>query len=261
MLTTIIRLGGALLCLFFTQTLHAQRVNVSVEPIEHFDPYFEDLAEEIEDFVSRQLTKNKALRLVERANFAGIIDEQERQKNEGFIDGEVVEQGKMAGASLLVRFKYNELDADLRLQVVDITNGEILCTSNYPTKTNSDNDLPLVVWGELTANLESCFKQYKAPASAPLQVIELLPSDGRKAHLLVYSKDTRSVKPGTRLSIYTITKKRVGDQEVDYPTVIGELVVKEIENKNFLNGEVLKGSDAIRLQLKEESEIYAKLFE
>jgi hypothetical protein len=256
--TKITSLVVAMLCCLPGQAISAQRIAVAVESIEHFDPYFEDIAGEIEDFVAQQLTKNNALRVVERTDFSGIVDEQERQKSEGFIDGEVVDQGKLVGAQLVVRFEYDEDNESLRLQVVGIASGEILCSENYSTEVGADDKLPETIWEVMKTNLHGCFQQYNAPAAAPLQVIEILGAEAGGTRLLVYSEDTKSTQSGTRLSIYTVTKKKVGDKEVDYPKQVGVFLVEEVENKNFLNGKVLEGSEAIRSLLIEESQLYAK---
>ena len=257
----LIRITSALLltlCSLTTSVLYGQRVAVAVEPIEHFDPYFEEVSVLIEDFVTRELTNNRALRVVERTDFTGITNEQERQKNEGFIDGETVDQGKLVGARLLVRFNYNEDAGSLRLQVVDLATNEILCSESYATEVNTSGTLPQAVWDRMTSGLQGCFQQFSAPAAAPLQVVEILPETAGDIMLLVYAEDTKSIRVGTRISLYTVTKKMVGSKEVDYTEEVGELIVKEIENKHFLNGTVSGGEAAVRTLLTEKSEVYAR---
>lgn len=256
MLIRIISL--ALLGLFVSLDLSAQRVTVAVEPIEHFDPYFEDLAGEVEDFVTTRLTENKALRVVERTGFSGITEEQERQKNEGFIDGETVDQGKLVGARLIVRFSYNEDAASLRMQVVDIAAGEILGSGTYSTEVGSSGKLPQTTRDEIADVLHRCFQPFSAPAAAPLQVVELLTKTAGPTRLLVYSDDARSIKAGDKLSVFVRSPKKIGGKTVDYAEVIGELIVEEIENKNFLNGKVTTGAEAIRQLLTDKKEVYAK---
>lgn len=256
MLIRIISL--ALLGLFVSLDLSAQRVTVAVEPIEHFDPYFEDLAGEIEDFVTTRLTENKALRVVDRTGFSGITDEQERQKNEGFIDGETVDQGKLVGARLIVRFSYDEDAASLRMQIADIAAGEILGSGTYSTEVGNSGKLPQTTKDEIADVLQRCFQPFSAPAAAPLQVVELLGETAGHTHLLVYSEDARSVKVGDKLSLFVSIPKKVGDKTVDYTEVVGELIVEEIENKNFLNGRITTGLEAIRQLLTDKKEVYAK---
>lgn len=242
----------------FSTNLCAQRTTVTVEPIDHFDPYFEDLAKEIENFVTRHLTENKALRVVERTDFSAITEEQERQKNEGFIDGEVVEQGKLVGARLIVRFTYDEDQESLRLQTVDMAEGTILCSETFSTSVGGSGKMPQVTKDKMTVTLQSCFQQYTAPAAPPLIVVELLEKISSQDRLLVYADDTKNLNAGTQLSVFTRTTKKVGNKEIDYEEVVGVLIVEEVENKNFLNGKVTEGSDAIRKLLMAKTEIYAK---
>lgn len=239
----------------------AQRPTVSVETIEHFDPYFEDNSVRIVDFIVRQISQNDKLQLVERENFDGILTEQERQKNEGFIDGKIVEQGKLSGAQFLYRLNYDEVSLRLDMTLLNVETGEVLCTHTYELKElmQEYNFLP-EFWTGLISDVEGCNKEVKnsAPESV-FQLVQELDTKSATPLLLVYGEDTRQVSRGDRLTIYQKIKKKLGDKEVDYPEVIGEMTVREVENINFFNAIVIEGQEQLKLLLEQKKDLYARL--
>lgn len=252
-----------LLCLtgLFSETARAQRPTIAVENIEHFDPYFEDNALRVVDFIARRISQGEKFQLVERENFSEVLSEQERQKNEGFIDGETVEQGKLVGAQYLIRLNYEEEAATLGMRMLNVESGEILCTQTYELKElMQEYELTTGFWSGLTSDLETCSAQLSSKGSeAVFQIVEELKVKSSIPVILVYGDDTRSVKRGERLVIYHNVQKKLGNKTVDYPEEVGEITVREVENGNFFNAIVIEGSEQLKSLLADKIEIYAKL--
>lgn len=249
-----------LLCLLFfpSKVTFGQRVSITVEEIEHFNPYFEDLALEIESFVEAELNKITALRIIERSDFDDIIKELELQKNEAFIDGEVVEQAQLVGAKWIVRFSYEEDNEQLQTQIINIANQEVLCDNTYTIALNGDGKWENPGWNKLSNDLSTCVKQSIGVEAPELRVIEAFQTKGKKNHLLLYSEDARAFEIGSVLSIYFISVKTIDNQKIAYPEALATLQISEIENKNFLNGKLLKGGKAVQQLLAKQTKLYAK---
>lgn len=244
-----------------SKTVWAQRPTIAVEIIEHFDPYFEDNAIRIVDFITRRISQEGKFQLVERENFSGVLAEQERQKNEGFIDGQTVEQGKLSGAEYLIRMNYEEEVLRLGMKMLNVETGEILCTQTYELKElMKEYEFNLEFWEVLTTDLQTCSAEVSNKDSEVVfQIVQELKIKSSTPVILVYGDDTRQVKRGERLVIYRNVQKKLGDKVVDYPEVFGEMTVREVENGNFFNAIVIEGSAQLKTLLADKTELYAKL--
>ncbi|MFT5997914.1 MAG: hypothetical protein ACI81P_000359 [Neolewinella sp.] len=244
--------------LFLSAFLYSQTATISVAEIEHFDPYFEDNGTLIYDLLLRTTAAQPGLKLVERRAFDQVVEEQERQKNEGFMDGVTADQGKMLGALLLLSTVYDRDAGLLRLGLRNLESGEINCVHTYELETYmpdyelSDNLLSL-----LETDVNNCLEPLQQ--SIPAQVAEILEEKGGKARrLLCFTEDMGPLKKGDEVTIFRVTKKKVGNKSVDYEETVGLVRIDEIENDNFFNVSVKDGGKEIVSLLAQNITLYAK---
>ncbi|WP_020569412.1 hypothetical protein [Neolewinella persica] len=244
--------------LFLSAFLFGQTVTISVAEIEHFDPYFEESGTLIYDFLLRTTAAQPGLKLVERRAFDQVVEEQERQKNEGFMDGVTADQGKMLGALLLLSPLYDRDAGLLRLELRNLESGEISCVHTYALETYMANyELNDELWPLLETDVTGCLEPLQK--SIPAQVAEVLEEKGGKARrLLCFTEDMGSLKKGDEITIFQIIRKKVGNKTVDYEASVGLVRIDEIENDNFFNVSVKDGGKEIVSLLAQNITLYAK---
>lgn len=244
--------------LLLSTFLFSQTITISVAEIEHFDPYFEDSGKLIYDFLLRTTAAQPGLKLVERRAFDQIVEEQERQKNEGFMDGVIADQGKMLGALLLLSPVYDRDAGLLRLELRNLESGEINCVHTYDLETYMpDYELNEELWPMLDADVNNCLAPLQK--SIPAQVAEILEEKGGKARrLLCFTEDMAGMKKGDEVTIFQVIKKKVGNKTVDYEETVGLVKIDEIENDNFFNVSVKDGGKEIVSLLAQNITLYAK---
>lgn len=244
--------------LFLSAFLTGQTVTISVAEIEHFDPYFEENGTLIYDFLLRTTAAQPGLKLVERRAFDQVVEEQERQKNEGFMDGIIADQGKMLGALLLLSPVYDRDAGLLRLELRNLESGEIGCVYTYELdQFMPDYELDNELWQLLETDVNDCLTPLQK--SIPAQVAEILEEKGGKARrLLCFTEDMGSLQKGDEVTIFRVTQKKVGNKSVDYEETVGLVRVDEIENDNFFNVSVKDGGKEIVSLLAQNITLYAK---
>lgn len=245
--------------LFGFSILPAQKIIISVTEVKHFDSDFEQNAYKIYDLAVKKIAENKRFTLVERKYFEAIEQEKERQKNEGFIDGVIVEQGKQIGANRVFALEYDQRTKFFKSTLVNIEKGTTDCINSYNVKRFlKGKNLVADFYKTFAKDLERCLSQLVGE-HAQIELVEILEKKGDKAtKLLFYCEQGCSVQKKDRLKIFYFVQKKVGDKMVNYEEAIGEVEIKEIENESFFNTKVRKGAERIYQIMQEKKQLYAK---
>lgn len=194
-----------LLLIFFCTSgvgLAAQAPTISVPEIDHFDPYFERNGNLIHNFILKTVAANPGVKLVERKQFDKVLEEQERQKNEGFMDGKTVDQGGLVGAQLVLAPAYDKDAGLLKLSLRNLETGEISCLHTYPLEEYTpDNQLSEKLYERLRDDIESCLPSVeKIPVSATVAEV-LEEKSGKARRLLCYTEDATPLHEDDILSV------------------------------------------------------------
>jgi len=239
--------------------LAAQVNTISVPKIDHFDPYFEENGNSIYDFILKTVVQQPGLKLVERETFDKVLEEQERQKNEGFIDGETVAQGKLVGAQLMLIPTYNQEARTLNLSLRNLGTGEISCLYSYPLEEYKPNDqISEKLYELIQADIVACLAPLKSVTSATIAEV-LEEKSGKARRLLCYTEDSSPLNKGDIITVYRLVPKTIGGKQVDYEEQVGSAKINEIENVNFFNVSVKLGGKEIAGFLAQNITLYAKL--
>lgn len=239
--------------------ISAQKINITIGEVQHYDPYFENNAERIYRLAVDQVVANGRFTLLERKHFDAIELEMERQKNESFIDGEIAEQGKHIGANLLYNLEFNRNEKVLITRLLDIESGGTVCSKSYDFKAYQEvYTLQDDFIASFQRDLEDCFAGLSTETT--IELAEVLDVKGTKAtKLLFYCEGDCNVLQKDTLKVYYKTTKKVSDREAYFEEVIGSVRVDEIENQNFFNAVVLEGNKQILSISKKKIPLYAKI--
>lgn len=238
--------------------LAAQATTISVPEIEHFDPYFESNGDLIYGFILKTVARQPGVKLVERKAFGKVLEEQERQKNEGFIDGQTVNQGELVGAQLVLVPTYDQDNDMLNLSLRNLKTGEVSCLHSYPLEEYiPENEPSEKLYDRLGEDIAGCLSSFETVTSATVAEV-LEEKSGKARRLLCYIKNTSELRKNEILSVYRLVAKRIGDKQVDYEEAVGVVRINELENTNFFNVTVKSGGKEIAEYLKQNVVLYAK---
>lgn len=119
-------LYSLLLCLFVFQ-LQAQydTIYVAILPFASDSEMTEESRTKLQNIVADEFSRDYRIVLLDRGEFDVVAEERDRQRDEDFIDGKIVEQGKAIGAEYLVDGFVDNYGRQLFLKVYDVSDGSL----------------------------------------------------------------------------------------------------------------------------------------
>ncbi len=191
---------------------------------------------------------------IDRKNIHFINFEKELQKTENFMDGYVVEQGKSEGVDYLVQSLFDTDTYTLMIQVFDVKEERVLCSSEKQLDKNflGIKDLRQQVTGMLLEINSKCFE-------SSIPVVRMLSFKGKKAKelLVAAGKDLR-VRSGYKFEVFMNVEEKVGDKTIFRKEVIGKGTIVKVEDENFSILEITDGAEVVLAEINKGGELLCR---
>lgn len=226
--------------------------------------------------VVEMLTNTKRFRVVDRTSRDKIYDELELQKSEAFIDSKnLVEQDVAVAAEKMVTghivkipvYRMKNSDGSVRgykasvafqLKVVDVATGLSTEATSFQGKASNENLSPESAVTQAMASLQNEISEYfrvNFPITAKISRI-LSEKKGVAQYVLLSAGASQGIHVGDKFTVESI--EIVDGQQ--YPSVIGELVVKRLAGEVFSECEADKKTGlAISEKFKSGAKFVCKL--
>ncbi|SIO51049.1 CsgG/HfaB family protein [Chitinophaga niabensis] len=222
----------------------------------------------IQDAVADAFLKTKRFSLVEREKMDQLKSEKNLQKDEDFIDGQVIEQSKSLGAQYVVLGNISKAKAETKqvsipvvgmttsniaeiafnTRVVDVATGEIMASNSFSAtskgKTAFEDALK-----EIKPQIEKFIKDnFKIVAS--IASIEEKSGAGEAVKVLISGGSGTGVSESNQFKVYEATELVVDGKKLTRKKQIGKIVVSKVEDENFSICTVTEGGADIAKKME-----------
>lgn len=238
-------------------------------------------ASSITEVVVDALVKSNRFLIVDRTHFDHIYTEENLQKGESFIEGQVVEQGKKIGAALIVTGELISASAsevyeeegegkrkekkvigyvaalNFSLKVISVETGEIIASENLSSNSGKILLIEIPHHSEETAISNAIqgareevldFLDDYFPVQAV--IFEVIRDSNRKVHeVVVTAGKLKGMREGQMLKVVEVRQVMLNGQEVTRHIELGTLRVKSVTDDHFSTCKVIKGKDQIKDKL------------
>jgi len=198
---------------------------------------------------------NKKFIAIDRQNLTLINKEKELQKSEDFIDGYIVEQGKSEGVDLSLKAIYYEDKKVLNIKIYDIHEGTIKCSSDKILDSNmfGVKKLEQQIHYMLHEMMFDCF-EIKFPIVRAIdqkgdKIKEALVAMGKKHKVIVEDY----------LELFIFKEEEIDGEKLSRKVIVGEGIVKEIQDENFSTISIKKGNKEIAELMSGNQKVYSRI--
>lgn len=195
--------------------------------------------------------------VIDKANTQIIREEQDRQKNEEFIDGYIVEQGAQEGYDYCYYPKYDKKEKTLSIKVYDIAKGVVASNQSVKLK-NTILGTPKGLKDAIIELVEkvnsNCFEiRYEI-----LRCIDKKKKSSAKKLLFAIGYNQRA-KDDQKFEIYKMTEEKVGGKTLARKEVIGSGKIDEVQDGNFSILKVSSGGKVVMQCLDNGIQLYGAI--
>ena len=205
----------------------------------------------IQDAVSDAFLNTKRFSLVEREKMDQLKSEKNLQKNEDFIDGQVVEQSKSLGAQYIVLGNISNAKVETRqttlpyvgttttnvaeiafsVRIVDVSTGEIIASNSF-SKSSKGKSAFEDALKSLKPEIEKFIKDnFKIIAS--IASIEEKKNNGDALKVLISGGSSTGVLEKNVFKVYEVSELLVDGKKLTRKKTIGKIVVTKVDDENF----------------------------
>ncbi|HMJ46642.1 MAG TPA: CsgG/HfaB family protein, partial [Ferruginibacter sp.] len=205
----------------------------------------------IQDAVADAFLKTKRFSLVEREKMDQLKSEKNLQKNEDFIDGQVIEQSKSLGAQYIVLGNISKAKIEAKqnyipyagsitshvseitfsIRVVDVSTGEIMASNSFNKSAKGKNAFEDAL-KEIKPEIEKFIKEnFKLVAT--VVSVEEKNNNGEASKVLISVGSSADAKVNSEFKVYEISELVVEGKKLARKKTIGKLTILKIEDENF----------------------------
>lgn len=208
----------------------------------------EDAVKEVPEYLISSYSKDDRFIVIDKKNQQIIKSEKERQKSEDFIDGYIVEQGKMEGADYLLRSFITNKGKDLAVRIYDVKNEKILCESSTSFKSAKSAVKFLV------ADInQKCFE-------LSFEVVRVEEEKKGKAKMiLILGGYGQNMGVRDNLDIYTLVSEEISGRVIERKQLLGKGIVNQVQDENFSSVKIVEGGKEINEYLSKGAKLYCTL--
>jgi len=173
------------------------------------------------DTIYDEFARDYRMVLLDRGEFDVVAEERDRQRDEDFIDGKIVEQGKAIGAEYLVDGFIDNYDEQLFLKIYDVSDGSLTGSVVSSLNVKRHQKHPLDIKGEIkdifspttrTAQLQKNVKQLiKQCFSEFLFIVVGAEEESKKRvrSLKVFAGSKMGLRKGQLLEVQALIEEEV----------------------------------------------------
>ncbi len=233
----------------------------------------------IQDAVADAFLKTKRFSLVEREKMDQLKSEKNLQKDEDFIDGQVIEQSKSLGAQYVVlgnvsKAKVETKDMNVNLpvlgrptsnlaeiafsiRIVDVATGEVMASNSFNKTAKGKNSFEEAL-ENIKPEIETFIKNnFKVTAS--IASIEDKNSNGEATKVLISGGSAAGVLEKNSFKVYELSELTVDGKKLTRKKTIGKVIVSKVEDENFSVCSVLEGGAEIAKKMEGGAKIKCEL--
>jgi TolB-like protein len=270
--------GFACLCLFSIQA-QTEKTSIGVLPFTYTAGAATDQdAIAISDAVTDGFVRTKRFNIVYRSKTDRIFDGLDLQKSEEYIDGSIVEEGKILGAEFLIAGNVSSAipeaiqltDAEtgavtiggykvklaINVRVIEVSTGKIITSENFEPKGGSTLEAmagvapatPEAAVAKAIKDIDPMIDEFVS-RNFPVTffVVEILEmKNGEATQILISGGTGFGLKKGDKLKIVELIDLDVDGNKFTRKKLIGEIKVLEVEDENFSQCQVTSGGTDIR---------------
>lgn len=193
--------------------------------------------------------------VIDKANSPMIEREQDRQKNEEFIDGYIVQQGIQEGFDYCYYSKYSPTDKKLVIRLYDVAKGTVIANKNIAVKISLTGK-PKGLFFEIDQAIADINERV---FEVRTEVVRMTEDKKNKAKtLLVATGYNQNAKTGKPYEIYHLIEEKVAGKMLMRKETVGEGEIKEVEDGNFSSLKVTDGNAEVYTLLKAGKSLYLK---
>jgi hypothetical protein len=208
----------------------------------------------ISDKLVSVYTNDPGFKVIDFRSYDLVKSELERQKSESFIDGFIVEQGRVEGANYILSPIFLATDNEIAIRVFDVEKGNLVCSASTPlVKNKTGVEYTRLYTAQLIQQLNNrCFNlQYPVVRSVKDK------GDDSKELLIAYGH-AQQAKEKQFLGIFVTRVETVNGQEMERQEQIGDGEISEVEDDNFSVLEVRKGGTEIYKALQAQQTLFIR---
>ena len=222
----------------------------------------------IQDAVTDAFLKTKRFSLVEREKMDQIKTEKNLQKNEDFIDGQVIEQSKSVGAQFIILGNVSKADVStsrtnapyagtittqkceiaFNIRLVDVATSEIIASNSFSGTGKGNNSFESAL-DDIKPDIEQFIREnFKVVVS--VASIEEKNKRGEATKILIAGGSSLGFKEKNELKVYELSEMVVDGKKMSRKVTIGKVRINSIEDENFSKCSVLEGGNDIASKLE-----------
>lgn len=206
----------------------------------------------ISAYVVNFFTTHKKFLVVDRNSISYIQKERELQKSEEFIDGYMVEQGKIEGADILFRITYIEDEKILSFQIYNVETGQSICGKDQEVRTGrfGSRELDVTVRNMLYEVLYDCFNQ-------KFSFVRAVTEKGKSVQsALIAIGRSSQAKERDLVEFYQLVTEVVDGEEYIRRHVLAKGEITSVQDDHFSNVKISEGHVELYRQKEMQTKIY-----
>lgn len=267
--------------LFLSASMFAQeKIHIGVAPFE--DGYnSRGYSKKVTNIMLDIFQKNERFKVIDLSNQDVVAKERERQKDESFIDGYIVDQGRSQGSSIIATGSINSVHAnydhetkrysgffEITIKLFDVEENTVIASTiiNQNGRQNPNGngtstflkDLKSIVdfsTGSSTASTEEEAISSTMMSVLPKQVnafvrnyfpvelpVQQIDKKGKKYYVLIIGNEGTGLMAKTRMELYYKIPKEIGGKTLYMDKVLGEVKIENFLG-DFIELKVLKNGE------------------
>lgn len=253
---------------------------IAVVPITTNNYAYKQFASNLTEIVVTSFVKSRRFIVVDRTNFDQIYTEENMQKGESFINGEVVAQGKKMGASFIIAGNLANVSVSeaystsstggrtflgykaritFSLKIIDVITGEIKETESFTEKSGGISSfgvsLTTNAWPTKDEAINKCINVSSKTVSkfvdkyfpAMAKIFEITEQKrGKAKEVTITGGSELGLLKGQSLKVVEVSIVDIGGRTVERKKEIGWLKIESVDDENFSTCKVTKGDELIK---------------
>lgn len=242
------------ICFSFLSNIAGQTSNILVETNSLVHGQDKKLSIFVKEHIEKILIAQPNVTIVDRDFFSTTEKEREVQKNESFMEGYYVKQGKSLGASLIFKVGYDDRSYELKITCLDVSTNRKVFFESYKIKRfliNYQIERPRYFGRYIEEITMEIVKELNLDFNLSTKIIEISKTKKNKAvEVVIYCDNNCGFRKDEKLSLYT-SSKQAKNATYMRSVKIGEIKITFVESKQIAIAKVKSGHKEILASFNE----------